>query len=469
MKINEVVKAVTGRDVNDISGTVQALQVREKEAPDMTKINKEWNPKSHKINDPASRPDKTIKKEVAGEMVSAIEPVARIALAIQKVIVRRAASFLFGNDVVILSSEMSLSAGEQAALESLKKILSSNKEKSHNKQLARELFKCTEVAELWYSIESSEDDRYGFPSDVKIKSHILSPSDGVSLFPIFDDQGDMVAFSWKWVKKENGKDVTYFETHTSDEWVRWKQEGSVWEEEGRAENPIKKIPVVYARQDETEWSDVQSIIDRLEKLLSNYADTIDYHAAPTIFVQGEVKGFSSKGESGKIIEGENNATAEYLSWDQAPDAVKLEIENDLRMIYSITQTPDISFDSIKGIGNITGIALKLLFLDAHLKVEDKKEIFDPFLTRRYNILKAYLGNINDKMKSDAEKLDLNPDITPYMIGDDQALIEMLSQATGQKQILSRKSAIDILGWVKDVDAEIKEIENEELDSNPIVV
>lgn len=467
MKVNEVVESITGEETDSVSNVIQALKKRETEAPDMVNIEKQWKPEGHAIFDKAKRPDKKIKKEVDGETVTGLEPVARIALAIQKLIVKRAASFLFGNEVVILSSEMGLSAAEEAALESLKKILSSNKEKSHNKELARELFKCTEVAELWYSVESEKANRYGFESDVKVKSQILSPGNGDALYPLFDDHGDMIAFSREWKKKENGKDVTYFETHTSDEWVIWKKAASTWEEEKRLPNPIGKIPVVYARQEETEWSDVQNIIERLEKLLSNYADTIDYHAAPTIFVQGEVKGFSSKGESGKIIEGENNATAEYLSWDQAPDAVKLEIENDLRMIYSITQTPDISFDSVKGIGNVTGIALKLLFLDAHLKVEDKKEIFDPFLTRRYNILKAYLGQMNQSMKAAASALDLSPDIVPYMIGDDQALIEMLSQATGQKQILSRKSAVGILGWVKDVESEIKEIEKEELDSQPI--
>lgn len=51
--------------------------------------------------------------------------------------------------------------------------------------------------------------------------------------------------------------------------------------------------------------------------------------------------------------------------------MKLEIDTLLRMIYTITQTPDISFDTVKGIGAVSGVALKLLFMDAHLKVQDK--------------------------------------------------------------------------------------------------
>jgi DNA-binding Xre family transcriptional regulator len=51
----------------------------------------------------------------------------------------------------------------------------------------------------------------------------------------------------------------------------------------------------------------------------------------------------NRGESGAILqlEGEN-ADAKYLSWEHAPESVKLEIETLLRMIYTITQMPDIS-------------------------------------------------------------------------------------------------------------------------------
>mgnify|MGYP007057868075 FL=1 len=84
------------------------------------------------------------------------------------------------------------------------------------------------------------------------------------------------------------------------------------------------------RQPAVEWEDVQNLIDRLEKLLSNFADTNDYHASPKIFTTGTILGWAKKGESGAVIEGEEGATAQYLSWAQAPESVKLEIETLLR-------------------------------------------------------------------------------------------------------------------------------------------
>ena len=227
---------------------------------------------------------------------------------------------------------------------------------------------------------------------------------------------------------------------------------------------IGKIPVVYGCQPKVEWEDVQSLIERLEKLLSNFADTNDYHASPKIFVEGKIIGFARKGEAGGIIEGEEGAKAQYLSWQSAPESVKLEIETLLKMIYTITQTPDISFDTVKGIGSVSGIALKLLFMDAHLKVQDKCEIFNEYIQRRINVVKAFLAIANKQeqgWQEAAEHLVVEPIITPYIIEDEQSKINILTAANGNKQIASRKATVQRLGWADDVDEEIKAIEEEE--------
>lgn len=463
MKIEEIIKALTGQEVQGQAETIAALKVREFDIPDVKKISKQWNPYSHDIYDITKRPNRIVKVDVEGEEVTRSEPVVRIALALQKLIVKRASSFLFGNEVKLNTSNLDQSENEEKVLFALKKILKSNKEKSHNKEIARELFKATEVAEIWYPVEGMEtSQRYGFSSKLKIRASYFSPLLGDQLFPLFDDTGDMIAFSRQYQKKENGKEVTYFETYTSTEKITWKQEGTGWIEVESKKNPIGKIPVIYARQDHPEWHDVQGLIERLETIMSSHGETNDYHSDPTIFVKGTITSFAKKGQSGKLIESENGADAKYLSWDQAPESVKLEIENLFKMVFSITQTPDISFESVKGIGNITGIALKLMFLDAHLKVEDKKEIFDDFLTRRYNIVKAYIGEMHQPIKSEALNMDIEPEITPYMLDDERAIIENLSTLVGGSQIMSKKTAVKTLGWVENVDEELEEINRETL-------
>ena len=73
-----------------------------------------------------------------------------------------------------------------------------------------------------------------------------------------------------------------------------------------------------------------------------------------------------------------------------PDSVKLEINTRLSNIFKFTKTPDVSFDNIKGLNQVSGVMLKMLFMDAHIKVLEKEEIWDDFYERRFNLLKTYV-------------------------------------------------------------------------------
>lgn len=271
----------------------------------------------------------------------------------------------------------------------------------------------------------------------------------------------MLAFSRQYIRyDEEHRKITYFETYTETHKYLWQQTDADWEELEPIIHNIGKIPVVYATQEETDWHDVQICIERLEYLLSKFAETNDYHASPTIFFVGKLMGMPEKGDSGKIIQGDTGSKAEYLSWDNAPEAVKLEIETLLRFIHGLTQTPDISFDSVKGLSSISGVALEMLFMDAHLKVQEKKEILDDYLQRRINIQKRLIGMLSGEIQV-ADNLDIEPEIVPYKINDETTLIQNLVTANGGKAIISQKTAVKTLNWVSDTKAELKDIEEEE--------
>lgn len=463
--------------------------------PRTKEYNAQIDPTLHDVMDTQKRPDKLVvvdkNAEDYGEVKNVnpnvelqregarLEPVARIALAIQRLIRDRAVSFTFGNPVTYNCTPTNET--ETAILQAIKRIFYDVKISTVNRRAARNIYGTTEVAELWYQVEGEEHELYGFKTRKKFKVALFSPAFGDTLYPYFDANRDMVAFSREFTRK--GADLktrTYFETYTKDWHYLWscenKQDGQgngQWQlMEGYPKKlAIGKIPIVYGCQTKVEWEDVQSLIERLEKLLSNFADTNDYHASPKIFVEGKIIGFARKGEAGGIIEGEEGAKASYLSWDNAPESVKLEIETLLKMIYTITQTPDISFDTVKGIGSVSGIALKLLFMDAHLKVQDKCEIFNEYLQRRINIVKAFLKVANrqqDGWSEAAEHLIIEPIITPYIIEDEQSKVNILTAANGNKPIASRRATVQRLGWAEDTDAEIKAMEKEEAAENSFI-
>ena len=117
---------------------------------------------------------------------------------------------------------------------------------------------------------------------------------------------------------------------------------------------------------------------------------------------------------------------------------------------------------MKGLGAISGVALKLLFMDASRS--DKMEIFDDYLQRRMAVIQAFLAQMNSRDEAftqACETLEIKPEIVPFMIDDEQAQVNLLMSATGQKAIVSRKTAVQQLGWVNDTEAELEQIEAEE--------
>ena len=132
----------------------------------------------------------------------------------------------------------------------------------------------------------------------------------------------------------------------------------------------------------------------------------------------------------------------------------------MRLIYSLTQTPDVSFDSVKGIGNVTGIALKLLFMDAHLKVFDKAELFGEGFQRRNSVVGSYVGKMDTTYEGTSEDLYIESVFTPYMIDTKSEWIQTLMQATGGKAILSQEKGTELSGLTQDPAEDYKRIRKE---------
>ena len=181
-----------------------------------------------------------------------------------------------------------------------------------------------------------------------------------------------------------------------------------------------------------------------------------------------MNGWSKKGESGAVIEGEEGATMNYVSWQSAPESVKLEIETLLKMIYTISQTPDISFDAVKGL-NVSGVALKLLFMDAHLKVQDKGIVFDDYLQRRINIILEYIRQMNQSLASTCDTIEIEPEIVPYMITSDIDELTYWMTANGNKPVISQEESVVMAGVSNNPDVTLEKLAEESANENSFTI
>lgn len=452
----------------DSEGIAKAIKVISSQRPEIPidELRKQWDVSKHPVMDEITRPKREVKYDEEDEngnvrVVTKREEVNRVPVPMQKNIVGKAVTFLFGNPVIVKANTSN--DQEELALSAIRQVLEDNKSDSQNRVVAKQLFKSTQVVEIWYPEEKEEEhEDYGFKTKFKLRMATFSPWDGSELHPYFNATGDLIAFGRKFVRKDDeGQNETLFEVYTQDVYVLWKKGNNTdWVRADRVANIIKKIPVVFAEQEAAEWADVQKAIERLEFLLSNHADTNDYNGSPTIVAKGKVESFGRKGQTGKIIQTENGADVHYMSWDHAPESIRMEIENLFKIILAYTQTPDISFESVKGLGAISGIALRFLFMDAHLKVMDKREIFDPYLKRRMNIIKSFIGQFNISLKNVASKLKIDSEITPYTIEDVLEDITAMVTANGGKPVISQKASMKKLGLVNDPETDYDQLQEE---------
>lgn len=459
-------KAVTIEEIIQLPVSEQlTLLQKEKDIPEYATLESQYDIAGHNVLNTSLRPNKEVtrgtgRQNGVGEEITTTttEAVNRIAIPYQRLIVNRAVGFLLGDPVTLKSNA---ETDPQNTLQLMvERTLHDNKIDFFNRNLARTVKSQCEAAELWYLREDRTFWKRTLKESAnnifKLRVKLLSPSAGDKLYPYFDETGDMIAFSRGYqVTGDKNKVTEHFDTWTDTMFITRILQNGEWIQTV-AINPFGKIPVIYYMQEEPEWAAVQTIIERYETKISNFADTNDYFGAPMVKVVGDVISLPEKTAQGKVIQISEGGSADYMSWTQAPESEKLEFEQLEKQIYSMTQTPNISFDQMKSLGgDMSGFAIKLLFTDAHMKAANDIELFGEMFTRRYNLIKHVCGTvINVALSGEVDFLELEPEFHPFLPQNVKEEIEILSTARAGKPLISQKTAIEKNPLAVGVDEEI---------------
>lgn len=424
---------------------------------------REYNPMGHKVFDTRIRKKKPVKvktdqRDANGNTIykTTFKERCRIAIPAQRLICERDVGFLLAEEVKYNIKDL---ADEQQKdlYDGVMRILQDNKISYFDKRLARELFRARECAELWYIVRGED-------GTDEIRVMLLSPLHGDLLYPHFDDYNRMDGFARKYViRDELGNSVIHFDVYTQTTLYRYANQGGSLVLLDARPHGFGKIPVVYYRQEETEWESVQPVIERLEELLSNWGDVNDYFGAPTYFFKGKMKGFAEKGEVGRVYQGEGDgADMKVVSWDSAPESMRQEVANLTNIIFSYSQTPDISFENMKTLGNNTsGAAIRLMFTDPHLKAETKEELFGEMFTRRFNVVKSgYATSIKATPARIADGLRVTPVFTPYIPKNETEMLQLINMSTQSKATMSQADGVRLNPLVSNPEETLKQLQEE---------
>lgn len=439
----------------------------------------QYNTENHRIFDEKYRPKKVIsvpsgrKDPVTGQTIYKNKKVERvcIALPIQKLIVERNTGFVVGNKVEYKMSsygnDINKPSDKQTTLfNATKRVFHKNKMMYFDRRLVRSVKRAREAAELWYM--DTDDNGHLNTTNGWMRVKHLTPLFGDKLYPHWNDNDRMDGFGREYkVWDESGTSVNHFDVYTDRFVYQYIDDGTDWKLQGSPKlHGFTKIPVVYYRQEESEWEDVQWAIERVEDCISNWGDSNDYFGTPKYFIKGKLKGFAEKAEQGAVFEGDKDTSMNVLSWDNSPQSVTGEISNLLSLIFSCTRCADISFERMKEVGNNTsGAAIRLMLIDPHMNAEEATEMYGEMFTRRCNIVMNGICNSGIVEKGIpmevSEGMELTPIFTPYMPKNDTEILSLISSSTGGASSTSRRRAIRLNPLNDDPQRIEKEMDDEQ--------
>lgn len=444
MDIKEIIDAT--RNPADV---ISDLSTKSITVPEWSTLEKQYDPKKHPIMNDSDF--------IEGKHT-------RITIAAQRLAVKRMTELLFGIEVQRICNPQDES--QEFVANVLKGIFTRNRIASVDIERGRNLYAACETVTIWYAQEQTV--KYGdYESPLKLRCRNYSPKDGHSLYPLFDEYDDLVAFSVKYSRDENGKKIEYFETYTAEQHIRWRIENGVYTEELREDIArVGKIPAIYIHRDEPIWEDQSENISEAEYTLSRNGNYIRRNARPTFVIKsdskvkkGQEKDTDSIGRN--VLRIGASDSAEYATWNSATDSIKYHVEEILRLFFLQLQLPDFSMDNMKQ-SPLSGESRKMLFIDGQMKAQDESGVWLEAFDREINVLRAFLHIILPDTYSEAiDTLPVEVVITPYQIQDEAEKIANLTRATGNKAIMSTKTAIRYLDYADDVDEELKLIQDEE--------
>lgn len=371
--------------------------------------------------------------------------------------------FLYGRPVKWSQT----SENTDRAWEAFQKVIKDTRFDAKIRQCKRLAGSETESAMLFRVYKDTEVREGGAVVEVpKVQIRVLASSKGDDIRVRWDQYENIISIGWGYYVKEDNDNTNYhFDIYTPKVIYRCRRVSHGWEvlEE---DNPIGKIPIILFQQ-EKEWAGTEHMLHRLEHVASRTADTNDYFADPIAVMDADViKNMPEKQAANKLLiakglrDGGVDKVAKYLTWDNAPQSKKDEIEWLENKIHTMSFTPNISFETLKSISQLSAKALKTVMLLADIKASKRKESHDEMLDRTASLITAIIGNVLDVSLADECRRLIVEHEFQEPFGEDVADALANVVKAYDAGIMSLETAVVSNPLVKDGHAEFRKVEQE---------
>lgn len=419
----------------DISRAMSMMQCRDR---DVSQAILEYNPESHEVN---KRPNKHRKNQ---------EPyiTEKLPRGRQAYINEVELFFLLGQPILWKA----VSDDTDKAFRAFGDFLRDTRFNTTIREAKRLAGAETESAKVYHIYREN-----GMPQ-VKVK--VISKSKGYTLRPLFDQWDNMIAFGYGYTLLEGDKSVEHFDIETPEYIYRCKRADIGWDVTPLL-NPSGKINVIYYRQNKA-WYGVQKRIDREEAVDSKAADSNNYFSDPKLkltadVIQSIVGGGSNMVGEVITMSDKDKSAAEYLvppDYSTMKEAEKKDLSSS---ILFDTFTPDFSYENMKGLGTLSGEALKRALALGYMKRDNLKEIYDILIDREKNLILAIMMNVTHiGMREELSRLDLQHEFSEPFAEDKDKRIDMIAKLY-DSGLVSLQTAVDMLSLTDKPEEEIRRI------------
>lgn len=418
----------------DISRAIEMMQNRDKEVDEAIK---EYNPQTHEV---MNRPDKRRKK---------MEPykTEKLPRTRQRYINEVELFFLLGGPLKWTKED-----GDDDAFELFKNFIKDFYIDSKLRKLKRLAGSETEASLVFRPFTNEK-------GEMDVDVFVVARSTGYKSRPLFDQYGNLLAFAYGYTTRESTGDVEHWDILTPDNTFVCTKGGMGWTVDTYS-NPTGKINLLYARQAKA-WDGAELRIDREERLHSKIADTNNYFADPIATATADVvKMMASNNQServGQLIHlTSKDSVFGYVNPPQNSESRRDELYSLNESILFDTFTPDFSFEKMKGMGTLTGVAIKNAMVLGYVKREKNMEAWQEYVERMRNIIVAILQQLHPDKAEALGKLKVTFEFPEPFASDRKENWAAIANLY-KSGVLSLEEAVKILALVKAPEEEVEKI------------
>lgn len=294
---------------------------------------------------------------------------------------------------------------------------------------------------------------YYFDYQGRIKSRILSYTDGYVLCPHNDKNGDRILESVYYVKDNveyiDSYDSTFMYRYTKDGLVNADGTESGWVLEEPIKHGFSEIPLITKRGD-VAWNNVQNIIESYETLYNVFNAIQKRYGWGILYIKGKFQDNAQKIAGSVVLNDkslEGKGDAKFLT-PPTPQGTLDTLNLMLESIQLGSSTTFLLPKDVKMSGDISGIAIMLTqsldIENALQKVIDWQNVADKMVRLFKEGLAKELVNYNEVPTAitDFATLDINAKFKVWRPLNEYEFNQMLTILTGAG-ILSKESGIEL--------------------------